>query len=169
MTTSKTAEPTTSNESTSSAVGSLVKTWRRVTPEELASVVLGAVYGLNSAESSTNYNQPGLWSKTQGAMPLDGLTEFAAAWGSAAMRRYRSRLRRDMLALPTAATESSLLPTLTATRYGTTNNGKPYDHRREYATKGTPSLWTMASMRGGQLGSMWCHRFMGFPDGWCEL
>jgi hypothetical protein len=37
------------------------------------------------------------------------------------------------------------LPTPTANRYGSTNNGSPHDGRKEYATKGTPSLDTMAT------------------------
>jgi hypothetical protein len=39
---------------------------------------------------------------------------------------------------------AKLYPTPTASAYGSSNNGDPQDGRGEYATKGNPSLWTMA-------------------------
>jgi hypothetical protein len=46
---------------------------------------------------------------------------------------------------PTSESDgSSLLPTPSASRYGSGNNGDPGDGRGEYAQKGKPSLWTMA-------------------------
>ncbi len=59
-----------------------------------------------------------------------------------------------------------LLPTLTATIYGSTNNGAPPDGREEYATKGTPSLDSLIGQAGGQLSLPFCEWFMGFPVGW---
>lgn len=74
--------------------------------------------------------------------------------------------------LRTAALEPSSLPTPTAASYGSSNNGNPGDHREEYATKGKPSLWTMAE-RGdlpghprGPLSPEWVEWAMGFPEGW---
>ncbi len=58
-----------------------------------------------------------------------------------------------------------LLPTLTASRYGSTNNGSPHDGREAYATKGTPSLDSLA---GAALSPEWCEWFMGFPEGWTK-
>jgi len=90
-----------------------------------------------------------------------------------------------------------LLPTLTATSYGSTNNGSPHDGRAEYATKGTPSLETMArsgllptlvardskgigpthskggqdlpQVLGGHLSPEFCEWLMGFPLGWTKV
>ena len=82
----------------------------------------------------------------------------------------RNALSPDMQKWPAhrrllARTGKSLLPTLTATRYGSTNNGSPRDHREAYATKGTPSLDSLA---GACLNPSWCEWFMGFPPGWTE-
>lgn len=110
------------------------------------------------------------------------------------MKRYRSRCRLEMSALLTGELASSssratltakgnllapsmqkwaghraLLPTLTATRYGSTNNGCPKDGRENYATAGTPSLDTLAVTGGGTLSPTWCEWFMGFPRGWVTL
>jgi hypothetical protein len=60
------------------------------------------------------------------------------------MKRYRALCRRGPSALPTGEAAYFCLPTLTASRYGTTNNGSPGDGRKQYATKGKPSLHTMA-------------------------
>lgn len=50
------------------------------------------------------------------------------------------------LALPTSETAGSCwLPTPSASRYGTSNNGDPGDGRRAYATKGKLSLDSMAA------------------------
>ena len=43
------------------------------------------------------------------------------------------------------ARERYMLPTPSAERYGTGNNGCPHDGREEYATRGKPSLYTLAS------------------------
>ena len=59
-----------------------------------------------------------------------------------------------------------LWPTITATPYGSTNNGNPHDGRESYATKGTPSLWTHAKSAGGVLNADWVEMLMGFPPGW---
>lgn len=60
-----------------------------------------------------------------------------------------------------------LWPTPTATPYGSTNNGSPRDGRREaYATKGTPSLNTLASSDGKALNPEWVTALMGFPEDW---
>ena len=59
-------------------------------------------------------------------------------------------------------------PTPTATPYGTRNNGNPHDHRSEYATKGAPSLETIAAKEGGHLNPEWVEALMGFPIGWSD-
>lgn len=69
------------------------------------------------------------------------------------MRAFQSQLRRAMSERRTDALESSSLladkgefPTVTASRYGSTNNGHPRDGRERYRTRGTPSLDTAAKM-----------------------
>ncbi len=140
------------------------------------------------------------------------------------MRRYLCRSRRALSALLTDAIACSslptltvcgnynragasqksgdglrtaLLPTLTATTYGTRNNGTR-DGVNGYATKGSPSLETMARRGmlptlcsrdekgpgpasksksgrdlplelGGHLNPEWCLWFMGFPVGWLDV
>lgn len=80
-----------------------------------------------------------------------------------------------MSAHPTNAPECSLLPTPTASRYGTSNNGDPHDGRGSYNLKGKASLWTLAA-RGdlpshppGPLSPRWVEWAMGFPQGWTEI
>ena len=59
-------------------------------------------------------------------------------------------------------------PTITASRYGTRNNGDPGDGRGAYATRGAASLETMAAQRGGRLNPEWVETLMGFPIGWTD-
>jgi hypothetical protein len=59
-------------------------------------------------------------------------------------------------------------PTPSASSYGTSNNGCPGDGREEYATKGKPSLDTMAHAWGGKLNPDWVETLMGFPIGWTD-
>lgn len=61
-----------------------------------------------------------------------------------------------------------LWPTATATPYGSTNNGSPHDGRESYATKGTPSLDTLARREGGSLNPAWVEALMGAPIGWTD-
>ncbi|MFI5298254.1 MAG: hypothetical protein ACHREM_09170 [Polyangiales bacterium] len=75
----------------------------------------------------------------------------------------------------TSALGASLLPTPTASRYGSSQNGDPHDGRAQYAGKGKPSLWTMAA-RGdlpghprGALSPIYLEWMMGFPPGWTSL
>lgn len=134
----------TPNTLTSSAAGSHART---LAPQarELASLVLAAAYGPNSHEWSTSFHQSGLSSRTSHLAPGVGSTPFADSWGNSAMRRYRSRLRQAMLAHRISASASSLLPTLSASDYGTSNNGDPHDGRGSYATKGTKSLSALSA------------------------
>lgn len=59
-------------------------------------------------------------------------------------------------------------PTPAASSYGTSNNGNPGDGRGEYATKGKPSLETMARTWGGWLNPDWVETLMGFPVSWSD-
>jgi hypothetical protein len=59
-------------------------------------------------------------------------------------------------------------PTPTASSYGSSNNGCPGDGREQYATKGKPSLETMARSQGGYLNPDWVDALMGFPIAWSD-
>jgi hypothetical protein len=70
--------------------------------------------------------------------------KFSTTWPQSGCLRNGIAYRLPPLVLLTAEIVSGLLPTPSATPYGTTNNGCPHDGRTEYATKGTPSLGTLA-------------------------
>lgn len=84
-----------------------------------------------------------LW-KTLRAGPRDGCAKCGA-------NSRHLDIERAPWGLPLATSEHLtadpaylLLPTPTASRYGTTNNGDPHDGRSGYRTKGKPSLAQMA-------------------------
>lgn len=101
--------------------------------------------GLNLPGSSKSCILSGSSSKTSPADLAGGSTRSALTWDSSGMKRYRSRCQLLLSALLTGAAESSLLPTPSASRYGTGQNGCPGDGRAQFAGKGKPSLYTMAS------------------------
>src|SRR5262245_21910240 len=75
---------------------------------------------------------------------LDGdYQQYSESWPRSGLMRNGTVYALPTLALLTSEIEFGLLPTPSATPYGTTNNGCPQDGRAEYATKGTPSLETM--------------------------
>ena len=160
--------------SISSAAGSPVKT---LAAQEKARALLEVVRdcGPSSLVYSTQSIQRGPSSKTSRAAQSDGSIPFAASWNASVSRRYRSRCRRKLLELITDVGESSLLPTPNATPYGTGNNGNPHDYRTEYATKGKPSLWTMArrgllpNHEAGPLAPRYVEWMIGFPDNWTKI
>jgi hypothetical protein len=59
----------------------------------------------------------------------------------------------------------SLLPTPTAQPYGSSQNGCPHDHRKEYAGKGKKSLERML----GGLNHQYREWMLGWPVGWTDL
>lgn len=68
-----------------------------------------------------------------------------------------------------------LLPTPSAVRYGSSNNGDPRDGRGQYRLRGKMSLWTRAE-RGllpghppGPLAAEYVEWLMGFPLEWTDL
>jgi len=136
-------EPTISPPSISCAVASLVRI-SAPRAREMAWTVIGAVFGGNSSASSESLSPDGLWSKTSTPEPSGGLTPCVGAWESSGTKRYRSRLRRATLERLISDAGSSLLPTPSASRYGTSGNGDPHDGRGQYAHRGTPSLHTLA-------------------------
>jgi hypothetical protein len=86
-----------------------------------------------------------LWSssRTSPSEPSSSPSETFEQWASAS-RRQSDALRKTWALRIDATAGSPLLPTPSATSYGSTNNGCPKDGRTEYRTKGTPSLKTMA-------------------------
>ena len=192
---SRKSKPKRSPTSMSSAAGSLART-SAPRARVLASLALEAASGTNSLESLMASVRSGSSSRTSQAARSGGLMPSDETWSGSVMRAYRSRFKRaisgrytdehESFSLPTLTTRQTmlapdsqkwpahrrlrerLLPTLTAARYGSTNNGSPHDGRTEYATKGTPSLDTIAGMAGGTLNPEWCEDFMGFPVGWTE-
>ena len=147
----------------SSAEDSRARTYPPATPEELAWMVIEAACGGSSSASSTSCGPHGSSSRTSQATAADGSLPSASDWSGSGTKRYRSRLRRAFSALPTVADASSLLPTPTASRYGSSNNGCPHDHRTEYRLKRNPSMWQLV---GGRPDPSFVERMMGFPAGW---
>ena len=79
-----------------------------------------------------------------------GSSSSRGAWASPCRRDVKGpnpNARQGGADLPTQARDwrRGAFPTVTASRYGTTNNGDPHDGRGAYATRGTPSLWTASS------------------------
>lgn len=103
--------------------------------------------GLSSSGSSATYDLLGLSLRTFLVSALPPQTRSSAIWRRAATPSGRQWWVLATLGLPTSDDESSsspAWPTATATRYGTSNNGCPMDGRKEYRTKGKPSLEGMA-------------------------
>lgn len=101
------------------------------------------------------------------------------------------------LAHPISEKDGFFLPTPSASRYGSSNNGCPHDGRTEYKQKGKPSLWTMAAKNlwptptardrksgskgkqensrplseevGGSLNPTWVEWLQGYPLEWTAL
>ncbi len=108
-------------------------------------MVLEAACGGSSPGLFGSSVHPGSSSRTAGTQPGVGWMPFVGTWRTSGTQAYRSRLRRAISAHGTSANaSSSLLPTLTASSYGSSGNGSPGDGREEYAHEGTPSLQTLA-------------------------
>lgn len=141
--TSEPSVPTTSIPYASSVVASHA----RMSPllaRALALTVLEAASGSSSSASSKSSSPLPSWWRTSEAEPPDGSTPAFPGWNGRAIKSYRRRLPRAMSVLPTLGAESSLLPTPSASTYGSSGNGCPGDGRAEYAHKGSLSLDSMA-------------------------
>jgi hypothetical protein len=178
---------TSSNTSGASSQARLVSTSVRPA-KELALLVLEAAFGLRRYASSANSAHISWSWRTSLLVRATGSRRSAPAWNDSATRRYRSRLRQLISerhtndpassSWPTLTTRNNLLSasmqkwpanrqmwaTLTATSYG--NNRGGGQGRTGKARHSTEAL---ARMQGGRLSSNWCHRFMGYPDEWCQL
>jgi len=106
-----------------------------------------AVYGARCGELLASYDRASQsWKTPQHSMDGD-FTEFSETLPRSGWMRNGTLFQLPPLVRLTYEIErgsSHGFPTPTASVYGTTNNGCPGDGRTEYATKGTPSLETMA-------------------------
>lgn len=135
-------------------------------PREMACKVLAAASGRSWRELLKLRNQLGSWLKTWRMALAAGSPVFVQSWHDKVTQRYRSSLRRAGSGCPTFVGESSLLPTPTASRYGSSNNGCPHDGRDQYKQKGKRSLWSLAKIQGGDLNPAFSEWMMGFPENW---
>jgi hypothetical protein len=125
--------------------------------------------------SLTSINLESSSSKTSHTDSNDGSPACAAISAPLATFRLPSRFVPGISGHRTPALEPSSLPTPTAQRYGTSNNGDPHDTRAEYATRGKASLWTLAKTGRlpyhppGPLHPGWIEWAMGFPPGWTKI
>jgi len=138
-------------------------------PRELACMILAAASGATWRELSKLNDLSGSWSRTWRTAGESGFPVCDETWEGSATKRFRSSLRHASAASGMSVDASSCWPTPTASSYGSTNNGVPPDGREQYATKGKPSLWSLASREGGKLNPDFSLALMGFPEGWLDL
>lgn len=108
--------------SISSAADSPAKT-SHLPAKVLALLALEAAFGTNTSASSASSRPNGSLLKTSRAARSAGLTTCAATWNGSAMKAYRYRLALKMSAHHIYGVESSLLPTPTASNYGSNRGG----------------------------------------------
>lgn len=148
----------TSRRSTSSAEGSHVK----MSPAQAAALVLAVTArdcGPSSLVLSPWSDQKQSLSRTSLVGRRYGSTQWCETWSSAAMTRFRSRLRRLMLGpLTRARGSSSLRATLTAK--GNLLSPSMQKWKGHHAFR----KWV-----GRPLNPAWCEWDMGFPEGWTDL
>jgi hypothetical protein len=101
-------------------------------------------FGPSTHESSRRHSPVGSLLRMSLASALQRLTRSSATWSRSTTPCGRSWWVLGTPERRTDATGSGLLPTPTAQHYGTRNNGCPGDGREQYATRGAPSLETMA-------------------------
>lgn len=110
-----------------------------------ASTANAPASGASFAASSRNSRRGSSSSRTSPAASGDGCPRCGATCTCSATVRLPSRFQPSTSARPSDARACSwLLPTPTATPYGSTNNGSPHDGREAYATAGKLSLEGMA-------------------------
>lgn len=117
---------------------------RSRSPEISEEPTTSATYGLRCSASSEKSNRDGSSPKT-----FRGLLDATSKPFSGILPKAGSMQCGVVSALPmlehhTSGSGFGYLPTPTANSYGSQNNGSPGDGRAEYATKGKPSLETMA-------------------------
>lgn len=159
-----------------------------------AFLAVAADCGLSLPGSSKNSTQSGSSSKTSLLEQNDGSIKSQHTWDSSAMKRYRSQSARRISELHTFDGASSLLPTPTASNYGSNRGGaagrtgKVRHSLQSMARMGllptptanqlTPSmakhpgcrnLQKMAGGSGGRLSPQFVEAMMMFPIGHTDL
>ncbi len=129
--------------------------------EAMALMVLEVACGGNSRGLWARYNHGVSLSRMWPVVRADGLMMSCARWSDLDMQRYLSRVRRIGLDSPTCAPACLLLPTPTASHYGSQGNARG---QRQHKRK--PSLWYRAKTQGGKLNPRFVEWMMGFPIGW---
>lgn len=193
---SKKSERTTSNQLTLFAVASPAKTLA-LPAEAQGSTVHEAGFGESSCGSSSIAGPRLPSSKTLRVVPGAGCPRCGAICTCMVIERAPWALPPETWAHHIDAREFLLLPTLTASNCGTSNNGCPGDGREAYRTKGRSSLYQLArdgvlptltvrgnnnrkgispkagdglaTALGGQLSPTWSAWFMGFPLDWLNI
>lgn len=164
----------------------------------LALLAVARAFGLSLNASSAYSDRSGLSSRTSQAGRSGGLTKSRLDWGGRAMTSYRSRCRQAMSALRTCDDEYFLLPTPTASTYGSNQGGasgrtgQVRHSLHSMAKKGLLPTPTARDWRNGKINLMgknsrplnevlanhgtsghlspqFVEWMMGFPIGWTEL
>jgi hypothetical protein len=102
-----------------------------------------AAYGENTPELWATFDHDSLSWKTSALSLLEDSPPFSETLPRSGMTRNGTLYRLPPLTRLIYGSDAGLLPTPTATEYGTTNNGQRGDGTT-YATAGKASLWTMA-------------------------
>lgn len=117
---------------------------RTATPGTVEAQMMTAHSGRNLIASYARFSRLPSFSKMLLASSIWNSTKCFLIWKPQVTPRRRLIFRLRESTPTTFAIESGLLPTPTATEYGSGQNGKPGDGRKEYAGKGMPSLSTLA-------------------------
>ncbi len=138
-----------SSASTSSAGASPARTSPAPDRERASSSEPGAGSGSSTCGSSASSAPAPSSSRTSRAASRGGSRSSGKGSKVSGIERVPSRYLPRTSAPPTSdgassSSGSTLLPTPSATDYGTSNNGNPGDERTAYATAGKMSLATMA-------------------------
>lgn len=112
--------------------------------EVQGSTAIAPVSGARCDASSTSCDPVSSSSRTSRAASRVGCARCGGTCTSLAIERWPWGLEPATLAPRIDARASSLLPTPTASTYGTSLNGSPRDGRSAFAGAGKPSLETMA-------------------------
>lgn len=153
---------------------------------DLAWLVLAAASGSTASDALPSLFPRGWSWKTWPVVRATGCPTSGKGWNDSVTRAFRSRLRRAIAERSTTGAACSSWPTRTTASNRPSPSMQHWPaHRRMMATlvasrydgnqltrntknrKLDPPV-QLARMQGGRLSSKWCHRYMGFPDGWCQ-
>lgn len=155
--------------STSSVAGSHAKT--SVSPvREPDSLALAPVSGGSLRASSTRSARRGSLSRTSRRSEPAGCELSSATFTRAGTMRSGIVYPRLPSVLVTRETASSLLPTLSASRYGSNRGGAAGRLGKvRHSLDSLAKLGRLPHHKAGPLSPTWAETFMGFPIGWTAL